>query len=61
MFTPARLRVLIIALIVVIMFCCTVSAILGLRGGHTARAASTFFAGLAFSILFWTRIPKRGR
>ncbi|MFZ1687680.1 MAG: hypothetical protein WAU70_09675 [Flavobacteriales bacterium] len=59
MLTPARLRVLIIALIVLIMFSCTASAILGLRGGHTARAASTFFAGLAFSILFWTRLPKK--
>ena len=59
MFNPARLRILIIGAIVVIMFCCTASAILSLRGGHTARAASTFFAGLAFCILFWSRIPKK--
>ena len=59
MLTPPRLRILIIALIAVIMFACTTSAILGLRTGHTARAASTFFAGLAFSILFWTRLPKK--
>jgi choline-glycine betaine transporter len=59
MFTPKRLRMVIIALIVVIMCCVTASAILGLRTGHTARAASTFFAGLAFSILFWTRLTKK--
>lgn len=59
MLTPHRRRQLIIAGIVVIMFCCTASAILGLRGGHTARAASTFFAGLTFSILFWSRLPKK--
>jgi hypothetical protein len=59
MFTPPRLRLLIIGLVVVIMFCCTASAILSLRGGHSARAASTFFAGLSFSILFWSRIPKK--
>ena len=59
MFTPDRLRNLIIALIAVIMCCVTASAILSLRTGHNARAASTFFAGLAFSILFWTRMPKK--
>lgn len=61
MFTPNRLRVLIIVLIVLIMCCCTASAILSLRTDHTARAASTFFAGLSFSILFWTRMPKKAR
>jgi hypothetical protein len=45
--------------IAVIMLCCTVSAILGLRAGHTARAASTFFAGLTFSIIFWSRLPNK--
>ncbi|MBK9195360.1 MAG: hypothetical protein IPO17_10325 [Flavobacteriales bacterium] len=59
MLTPHRRRMLIIALIVVIMACCTASAIFGLRAGHPARAASTFFAGLAFSILFWSRLPKK--
>ena len=59
MLTPNRQRIMIIIAIVMIMFCCTASAILGLRGGHTARAASTFFAGLAFSIMFWTRLPKK--
>jgi hypothetical protein len=59
MFTPDRLRIFFIVSIVVIMCCVTASAILGLRTGHTARAASTFFAGLAFSILFWTRMPKK--
>ena len=59
MFTPGRLRVAIITLVVVIMCCVTASAILSLRAGHAARAASTFFAGLAFSILFWTRLPKK--
>ncbi|MBK6831888.1 MAG: hypothetical protein IPG92_14640 [Flavobacteriales bacterium] len=59
MLSPNRLRVIIIALIVVIMFCCTCSAILSLRTDHNARAASTFFAGLAFSTLFLTRMPKK--
>lgn len=59
MFTPQRIRLLIIGAIIVIMSCCTVSAVLGLRTGHTARSASTFFAGLSFSILFWTRMPKK--
>ncbi len=59
MFTPRRLRIVIIVLIVLIMTSCTASAIFGLKAGHTARAASTFFAGLSFSILFWTRLPKR--
>ena len=59
MLTPARLRTVLIVLIVLIMISCTASAILSLRGGHTARAASTFFAGLAFSILFFTRLRKK--
>ncbi|MBP6575411.1 MAG: hypothetical protein KA230_13250 [Flavobacteriales bacterium] len=59
MLTTNRKRLLIIIAISVIMFCCTASAILGFRGGQTARAASTFFAGLSFSILFWMRIPKK--
>ena len=59
MFTPNRLRVVIIVLILVIMCCCTASAILSLRTGHTARAATTFFAGLTFSALFWARLPKK--
>lgn len=56
---PHRSRTLIIILIAVIMVCCTASAILGMRDGHVARPASTFFAGLAFSILIWTRLPKK--
>ncbi len=52
-------RPVIIALIAVIMVCCTTSAILGLRGGHNAQAASTFFAGLTFSLIFWARMPKK--
>ncbi|MBK8339465.1 MAG: hypothetical protein IPK99_05395 [Flavobacteriales bacterium] len=59
MLTPTRRRLLIIGLIMVIMFCCTASAILSLRIGNNARAASTFFAGLTFSIIFWTRLPKK--
>lgn len=59
MLTPGRLRILIIVLIVLIMTSCTASAIFGLKAGHTARAASTFFAGLAFSILFWSRLPRK--
>lgn len=59
MFNPARLRTVLIVLIILIMISCTASAILSLRGGHTARAASTFFAGLTFSILFFTRLPKK--
>jgi hypothetical protein len=30
-----------------------------LRIGNTARGASTFFAGLTFSIIFWSRLPKK--
>jgi hypothetical protein len=59
MFTPARLRSELLVLIVLIMISCTASAILSLRGEHTARAASTFFAGLTFSILLFTRLPKK--
>ncbi len=59
MLKPARLRSVLIVLIVLVMICCTASAILSLRGEHTARSASTFFAGLAFSILFITRMPKK--
>jgi uncharacterized membrane protein YjjP (DUF1212 family) len=59
MLPPRTLRTTLIVLIVLIMISCTASAILSLRGGHTARAASTFFAGLTFSILFFTRLPKR--
>jgi hypothetical protein len=59
MFTPNRLRLTLIVLIVLIMFSCTTSAVLSLHAGHTARAASTLFAGLAFSILFITRMPKK--
>lgn len=59
MLPPKTLRTILILLIVVIMICCTASAVLGLRGGHTARAASTFFAGLTFSIFFFTRLPKK--
>lgn len=59
MLPPKTLRTTLIVLIVLIMISCTASAILSLRGGHTARAASTFFAGLTFSILFFTRLPKK--
>ncbi|MEO8068371.1 MAG: hypothetical protein ABI599_11815 [Flavobacteriales bacterium] len=59
MLGPAVRRNLILAGIVVIMVCCTASAILGLRSGNTARAFSTFFAGLAFSLIFWTRRPRK--
>ncbi|MBL0036446.1 MAG: hypothetical protein IPP26_11970 [Flavobacteriales bacterium] len=61
MLTPGRRRILIFVLIAVIMCCCTASAILSLRIGNTARAASTFFAGLTFSIIFWTRLPKKAK
>jgi uncharacterized membrane protein YjjP (DUF1212 family) len=59
MLPPKTLRTTLIVLIVLIMISCTASAVLSLRGGHTARAASTFFAGLTFSILFFTRLPKK--
>ncbi|HOZ41157.1 MAG: hypothetical protein IPO05_11530 [Flavobacteriales bacterium] len=59
MHAPSRTRIAVILLIISIMICCTASAFLSLRGGHTARAASTFFAGLTFSILFATRLPKK--
>jgi len=56
---PALRRKVIVLLIAGIMISCTASAYLGLQGGHTARAASVLFAGLAFSILFWSRMPKK--
>ncbi|MBK7381980.1 MAG: hypothetical protein IPI81_01395 [Flavobacteriales bacterium] len=56
---PATRRTLILIGIAMIMICCTSSAVLGMRSGHTARAASTFFAGLSFSILFWSRLPRK--
>lgn len=59
MLPPKTLRTTLIVLIVLIMISCTASAILSLRGGHAARAASTFFAGLTFSIFFFTRLPKK--
>ena len=59
MFTPNRLRLTLIVLIVLIMFSCTTSALLSLRAGRTTRAASTFFAGLTFSILFISQMPKK--
>ncbi|MBL7952512.1 MAG: hypothetical protein JNM62_12430 [Flavobacteriales bacterium] len=52
-------RTILIIGIVLILVCCTVSAIFGLRAGHTARAASTFFAGVAFSALFFSLLPPR--
>ena len=54
-----RLRTVILLLIAGIMISCTASALLGLQSGHAARAASTFFAGLTFSIIFWMRLPKK--
>ncbi|HQV76817.1 MAG TPA: hypothetical protein PLE78_15090 [Flavobacteriales bacterium] len=54
-----RRRIAILLLIAGIMICCTTSAVLGLQSGHTARAASTFFAGLTFSSIFWMQLPKR--
>ena len=59
MLSPAVRRNLVLLCIAVIMICCTASAILGFKSGHTARAASTFFAGLTFSIIFWTKRPKK--
>ncbi|MBP7515623.1 MAG: hypothetical protein KA791_13805 [Flavobacteriales bacterium] len=56
---PALSRTLMLLCIAVILACCTASAILAIRSGHNARAASTFFAGLAFSALFLSRLPKR--
>ncbi|MFZ1688258.1 MAG: hypothetical protein WAU70_12585 [Flavobacteriales bacterium] len=61
MITPLQRRILIISLILVIMFCCTASAVLGLRSGHVARAGFTFFAGLTFSFLFWSGMPRKAR
>ena len=59
MSNPTWRRPLVLALIAAIMICCTASAVFGLRSGHTARAASTFFAGLTFSILFWTQLQRK--
>jgi|JI10StandDraft_1071094.scaffolds.fasta_scaffold25584_8 hypothetical protein len=56
---PALLRKVMLLLIAGIMISCTASAYLGLQSGNTARAASVFFAGLAFSILFWSKMPKK--
>jgi len=56
---PARRRTLLLICIGVILVCCTTSATLAIRSGHKARAASTFFAGLAFSTLFLSRLPKK--
>ncbi|HQV51236.1 MAG TPA: hypothetical protein PLD17_03180 [Flavobacteriales bacterium] len=57
--SPAARRKLIIVLIAVIMICCTASAVFGFRSGHTARAVSTFFAGLAFSFMIWSQMARK--
>ncbi|MBK6542956.1 MAG: hypothetical protein IPG10_17070 [Flavobacteriales bacterium] len=56
---PKLRRTLTYVAIAVIMLCCSASAVLSLRSGHAARGASTFFAGLSFSILFWTTTRRR--
>ncbi len=56
---PARRRTLMLFCIAAILVCCTTSAILAVRSGHKTQAASTFFAGLAFSALFLSRLPKK--
>jgi uncharacterized membrane protein len=53
------LRKLLILLIALIVICCTASALLSLKAGHTAKAVSTFCAGLAFSILIGSRLVRR--
>ncbi|MBK8708737.1 MAG: hypothetical protein IPN30_09655 [Flavobacteriales bacterium] len=59
MFTPTRLRILLIVFIAAITICCTASAIPGIRGDHIIRAASTFFAGLTSSAMIWLLMPKK--
>lgn len=52
-------RNLIIAFIVLIVAACIISAVLSLLADHVARAASTFFAGVAFAFLLGSRLPPR--
>ena len=47
-------RKLIVVVIALIMICCTASAWYGIKAGHYPQAASTFFAGLTFSFIFWS-------
>ncbi|MEO8587899.1 MAG: hypothetical protein ABI432_00880 [Flavobacteriales bacterium] len=49
---PKLRRTLVLIGVAVILVCCAASAYLGIKAGHNARAASTFFAGLSFSLLF---------
>jgi len=59
MIDPKLRRTLTYIGIAMIMTCCTASAVHGISSGHTARAASTFFAGLSFSVLFWSTTRRK--
>lgn len=50
-----------IALIVMILFCCLASAYFSLLADHTARAISTTGAGLVFAFLMGSRLPKQNK
>ena len=56
---PKLRRTLTYVALAVIMLWAPAPAVLSLRSGHAARGASTFVAGLSFSILFWTTTRRR--
>lgn len=57
----SRRRTASILLIAAILICCGVSAALSIRSGHTARGASTFFAGITFALLLGARLLRKDR
>lgn len=57
----SRRRTVTILLIAGILITCTTSALLGIRSGHTARALSTFFAGITFALLLGARLLRKDR
>ena len=55
-FQNKSLRAFFIVLIALIAISTSVSAFFAFRAGHMAKAASVFFAGLTFVILFGTNL-----
>lgn len=57
----SRRRTVTILLMAAILITCSTAAVLSMRSGHSTRAMSTFFAGLAFAVLTGLPLSRKTR
>lgn len=55
----SKMRAIGIALVIFIGIACLVSAYFAMKAGYPARAASVFFAGAVFEVIFMSRLRRR--